>query len=400
VKSLLIICDTDLSKDPRVLRQVKALKGNFNITTCGVSPTGEENTFYSIYPVVDYHFKYPVVFRKIVSLAIQLQSKFRKFTRPFILSLRSGLSKNSYYEKKYWTIHRIRLANVLKKLNPDVIIANDISTLPLAGKLKSGKTKLVFDAHEYHPEELNEIESWRTEEKPAVIFFLKKYLPAVDLMLTVSQPIADKYSEEFNVKPIIITNAPGAIELEPKEPGSKIKLIHHGGAIKERLLEETINVMNFLDERYTLDLILVATDKTYLDYLKDKYKNDIRIKFLAPVPTSEISRTINQYDIGIYILPPLNFNNINALPNKFFEFIQARLAVAIGPMPAMAGIVNQYNLGVVADDYKSESLAKAIQQLSHEKLFSCKKNSSKAAKDLNAEINMEILKKEIANLVN
>ena len=37
-----------------------------------------------------------------------------------------------------------------------------------------------------------------------------------------------------------------------------------------------------------------------------------------------IVRTINQFDLGVYLLPPVNFNSAHALPNKFFEFIQAR----------------------------------------------------------------------------
>lgn len=401
MKSLLIICETDLSKDPRVLRQVMALKNDFNITTCGVAPTGDEKAFYSIYPVVDYHFKYPVVLRKTVSLIIQLQAKVRNNNRPLILSFLKMVSRKAYYKKKYWTIHRLRLLNDLKKDKFDIIIANDISTLPLAAKLRSDKTKLVFDAHEYHPEELNEIEHWRTEEKPAVIYFLKEHLPSVDLMITVSQPIADRYNKEFNIKPIVITNAPAYVELNIIEPTvGKIKLVHHGAAIKERLLEETINVMNFLDEAYTLDLMLVPTDKDYLHVLKEKYKNDKRIQFSDPVPTTGICARINNYDIGIYILPPLNFNNINALPNKFFEFIQARLALAIGPMPAMSEIINKYKLGAVAKEYSSESLAKAIKELSIEDLIACKKNSAIAAKDLCAEMNTEILKKELIKLVN
>ncbi len=69
-------------------------------------------------------------------------------------------------------------------------------------------------------------------------------------------------------------------------------------------------------------------------------------------------------------------------------------------MPAMAAIVNQYNLGVVSDDYKSESLAKAIQKLSIQELFICKKNAALAAKELSAEKNIEILRSEIKKLMN
>ena len=55
----------------------------------------------------------------------------------------------------------------------------------------------------------------------------------------------------------------------------------------------------------------------------------------------EIVDTIAEYDIGLFILSPINFNYYHALPNKLFEFIQARLAIAVSPSPEMARIVHR-----------------------------------------------------------
>ena len=49
--------------------------------------------------------------------------------------------------------------------------------------------------------------------------------------------------------------------------------------------------------------------------------------------------TLNAHDVGIHILPPVNFNNRWALPNKFFDYVQARLGVIIGPSPEMARVL-------------------------------------------------------------
>ena len=57
----------------------------------------------------------------------------------------------------------------------------------------------------------------------------------------------------------------------------------------------------------------------------------------------ELPRMANDYDVGLYLLPPTNFNQRYALPNKFFEFIQGRLAIAIGPSPEMAKLVERSN---------------------------------------------------------
>jgi SpoVK/Ycf46/Vps4 family AAA+-type ATPase len=96
----------------------------------------------------------------------------------------------------------------------------------------------------------------------------------------------------------------------------------------------------------------------------------------------------------------VNFNYENTLPNKLFDFIQARLGVAIGPTPEMAEIVKQYNIGVVADDFTAEGLAKRLNQLTKADIENFKRNASKAANDLNAEANALKLNNLISGILN
>lgn len=84
---------------------------------------------------------------------------------------------------------------------------------------------------------------------------------------------------------------------------------------------------------------------------------------LEPVPMHRIVSFASTYDIGVFLLPPTNFNYRNALPNKLFEFIQARLAVAIGPSPQMAAVVREWNCGIVSDDFTPASLGENLQRL-------------------------------------
>ena len=105
----------------------------------------------------------------------------------------------------------------------------------------------------------------------------------------------------------------------------------------------------------------------------------------------------SNYDIGFFYNEPLTFNLRHSLPNKFFEFIQARLAVAIGPSPDMAFIVNQYGCGIVASSFTVESMADSMNQLTSDHIDVMKKNADKAAKLLNYELEcnrfIEILEK-------
>ena len=101
----------------------------------------------------------------------------------------------------------------------------------------------------------------------------------------------------------------------------------------------------------------------------------------------EIVPFINQYDIGLFLCPPISFNLKYTLPNKFFEFIQARLAVAIGPSIEMEKIVTEYDCGVVSRDFEPRSLAEEISRLTVDKITYYKLQSHRAAGELCSEAN-------------
>jgi len=179
----------------------------------------------------------------------------------------------------------------------------------------------------------------------------------------------------------------------------KIRLIHHGGAIKGRKLELMIKMMRYLDpENFDLTFMLVPSDKTYYDCLVKLARKYNNIHFIDAVSFSEITRILNNYDIGVYILKPKDFNKKYALPNKLFEFIQARLAIAIGPSIEMVKIIERYKLGVYSDNYSPKILAKCISQIKPEEIMKYKWNADKYARELSAEENIKKIKNIVAEL--
>jgi len=91
------------------------------------------------------------------------------------------------------------------------------------------------------------------------------------------------------------------------------------------------------------------------------------------------------------MLPPSNFNHRHALPNKLFEFIQARLAVAVGPSPDMAELVKAHEIGVVSPNFTPQSFAATLNKLRLEDIDGYKANAHKAAPMLCWERNDEVL---------
>lgn len=364
-KKILIISFSPLNRDPRILRQILWLADDFQITTIGYTSPNVENVE---------HFDYAPEINR--NLFVKLKRATIYFTKD--------------YEKFYWNERLKNLCEKVSDKNFYAVIANDIEALPLASKIAGKTAKLILDAHEYSPLENEENLKFRLLKQPFVEYICKTYLPKVADGVTVCRGIADLYEENFGKKLGIVTNASEFRKINPSPVNAeKIRLIYHGGANPGRQLENQICMMDFLDEKYELNLMLLGDEK-YIEKLKTMARNDKTIKFLPPVPFKEIIDFTNQFDIGIYSLAPTNTNNRLALPNKLFEYIQARLAIAISPSPEMQRIVENYGLGVVAEDFAPESLARVIEELSVEKIVYHKKQTNKHAFALSAEKNKEI----------
>lgn len=371
MKKVLIISFSDLANDPRVNRQIRLLAGHYDVTAAGYANPEVENVNY-------------------ISVEIPKDGIIRKLVNASLLLLK-------LYSRYYWSTSYVKSA--YKKLNNidfDLIMANDLNSLPLAFKLsKYSNAKLVFDAHEYSPRQFEDQFQWRVLFLPFVIWQCKKYLPQVDAMMTVCQGLADEYERNFYVKSLVIPNSTKYYELSPSEiDDRKVRMVYHGGANVSRKLELMIDLVNELDDRYTLDLLLVG-DKKYIKFLKQRARGNDRIKFIPPVPMEQLPVFTNKYDIGIFLLPPTNYNYEMALPNKLFEYIQARLVVAIGPSPEMEKVVKQYDCGVVASEFTSRSLAARLEDMDKQRLSYYKAQSDKAAK----QVSFEVISKKLLDML-
>jgi hypothetical protein len=287
------------------------------------------------------------------------------------------------FESYYWSLPSARQAlDALAGSLFDLVVANDIDALPLAVALAKD-APLLLDAHEYAPRENEEQWAWRVFRRPYVEHLCRRYLARCRAMTTVAPGIAEAYRTAYGVRPEVVYNAPAYADLQPTPvAGQKIRMIHHGGAAVARRLETMIEVMDLLDQRFELDFMLVPGDRSYIARLEALARRNPRIRMLSPVPMDQIAPFTNRYDIGIYILAPTSFNTEHALPNKFFEFIQARLAVAIGPSPEMRALAHRYDCGVVAQDFSPRSLAAELSKLTPERLTVLKANAHRAAADL------------------
>lgn len=368
--------------------EVEALYKEYEIWAIGNNSEDNEKYKFIQYPntkqsrnLPKFHMNWPILFRKPVSAIIKILHK-----------------------------KRIKEANIpdltkekVKHLSFDLIIAHHIWNLPTAFELrKIYKCATVFNAHEYYTKEFEEDQYWVDNIQPYYLNLAQKYYSKCDEIWAVSPKICEFFEKEYQVNPVLVENTKKYENLAPTEVNpNKITLVHHGGALPSRGIEIMINLMDILGDNYHMYFYLVPSPaKTeYFEELKILISKRKNITLCEPVPIDEISKTINKYDIGCYILKPSNFNNRYALPNKFFEFIQARLMLAIGPSDEMKSIVERYQLGVVSKDFSAKELALEIQKTTKSEIENYKKNTNITAAELNIENNFLKIKDTVERLI-
>lgn len=283
----------------------------------------------------------------------------------------------------------------------DVVVANEARAMAFALRVAHG-VPVVADMHEWAPEERVHVRSWRLFVKPFMTQQCERYLSKMAAVTVVNDSIGKLYLDQFGVETHTVRNASVFQELSPSEVSDdRIRLVHSGGAVPGRNIEALIEAVRGLDERFTLDLYLVpARDGgKYLGSLRALIGDDARITLHPPVPTRELVGTLNAYDVGIYSLPPLTANHRLMLPNKIFDFVQARLGVVFGTAVETDRLINEHQLGVVVPDTSAQSMRDALASLTVEKVREFKQNTDRAAKVLNAAEDSAVTREVVGKLL-
>lgn len=398
--TILIISNSDAENDPRVEKQIRFLTGKYRIVLVSrnrdlsrLSGLTVANFDISAGPVVA---PAPRDWRSRVVLRISQALNSWK-----LITHRTRWGTLQSYRKMP---HVRKLKAILPTIKADLILVNEIDCLPAACEYSSIK-RIVFDAHEYAPREFEDNIKWRLVNQPMITRLCDLYIPNVDILTTVSDGIAEAYRQRYpNTRVEIITSAAWFKPLRPKRTAWPVKLIHHGVAIPSRKLENMIEAIPLLENptQYRLNIMVVYSNVDYFRKLQalaaavNKQFNAELVTFLAPVPMSQITEKIAGYDVQIIMIPPTNFNYKYALPNKFFEAIQARNALLVGPMPELARIVAMSRIGLVSESFAPTSIARAIEELRPENVMQFKHNSHRLAGELNAEANQKKLRELVA----
>lgn len=353
---LLILSFSRLESDPRIRRQIDLFRDDWDVVTVGYGPRPEGSSK---------HFEVP--------------EEFRIWRYP-----RLAMILRQYR----WTYAHNRAIDWVRKNVPaggfDAAIANDVDAAGIVGEL-APRNGFHADLHEFAPLQNSEMLRFRLFVAPFVRWQLRRYVRTAASTSTVGRAIADRYRREFGLDPIVVMNAPAFSELPVGDVSQPMRIVHAGAALRNRRLEVLIDAVVRTTADVTLDLYLPPNDPAYLEELRQRAAGHARVQFREPVPFDRLVQTLNGYDVGIHILASTNYNNTYAMPNKFFEYVQARLGLIIGPSPEMRRALEEYGIGAVSDDFDADSVVRVLDALTPEQVAGWKAASERAAHDLSAQ---------------
>jgi len=302
----------------------------------------------------------------------------------FKLSSRK-LSKNLFVQvlKYFEFIYRVTLFYRKKEIK--MINIHAIALLPFGIFLKYlFKAKLVYDTHELE----TETNGSKGLRKKLAKFMEKSLIKKCDLIFVVSENIADWYAKEYEIqRPVVVKNAPRLIDNKKTNhfrenlsiKDDSIIVLYQGGLSKGRGVDLLLETFKKRDDDKVV-IVFMGYGQLEEDIkIASKEKNNI---FFHPAVAPEIVLDYtSSADIGISFIENTCLSYYYCLPNKLFEYAIAGLPVIVSNMKEMRELVEKYDMGIIVEDDKVNSMNNAIDKILQSDIKQMKLNARRCAEE-------------------
>ena len=290
-----------------------------------------------------------------------------------------------------------------KHLKCDVWLANDWTALPIAARLaKENGGVYIYDTHEFALQEYQERWVWRISQKPLVAALERSFIYGARFVTAVSSGISDRLTAIYKLpKPVVtIRNTPRHVATPFRATPPLVRVLYHGIVAPGRGLEAAIDSVSAWAPDREL-YIRGPGGAEYVESLKRRIADaglQPRVFIIPPVPMTELVSAAAEFDIGFFALPGHSLHNQFALPNKFFEYTMAGLALSVSRLPEMELLIKEFELGSTFAEVEPGCIAAAINAMSRADIDRFKRNALKAAETLCWEKESEKLLSAIGEL--
>ena len=337
----------------------------------------------------------------------------RKRTKSLDLAKRSYccLRMNLLFETSFlfYAELNLRLFIYLLFHKQDILWSNDLDTLPanyLVSRLKN--KPLIFDSHEHFTEvpelkyNLFAKKTWKRIERTI--------LPRLKYVITVCNPIAAYFKENYAIEAIIVRNMlPKSLssDIQSSKPyldmaidNNKPILIWQGAINIERGIEELLEAMTKV-EAY---LYIIGDGKivSQVKQMAKRLKLDDKVFFLPRMPYQQMIALTQQATLGLSLDKNTNTNYAISLPNKVFEYISAHIPILASDLSEIRATIEQYEVGEFIWEITPKEIAKRINEMLNDdvKLAQYKANTYRASEILCWENEEKKIQDIVENILN
>lgn len=289
--------------------------------------------------------------------------------------------------KRWWSFTRFCAAT---DLAASVVIAMDV--FALAGSLRiarRSKARLMYDMRELNFA-LGPLQG-KGLKQSIITRHEERSLKFVEAVLVSGELDADIVMDRFALtkRPVVLLNTPpykdvvesplrNDCNLETPTPLVIYQgVVHHGRGLAPffhamRLMPE-LHLAVLGDGPATSELRRIATQLGIAG----------RVHWLGSVPYDKLHAYTCGADLGLCLIEPLSLSYEYALPNKLFEYMNARIPSLVTDLPAMRQHIERYPVGGLVDrTLQAQDIADMTRHLLHNETSEMMKLACESIKDL------------------
>lgn len=253
------------------------------------------------------------------------------------------------------------------KVKPDILFCSQPDSWWVAVRAKRKlHNKVVVDLKEIYEDRSSAFpRALRPLVRKIIRFALKKLAAHTDEIIHVNKARQD-YFAYLGMPGTVIAIYPSLSPIQTsrtKKKTGRINIVHAGGLRWSYASEQFIDAVRIVTDRHPETHFIVIGDQ------RSKLRNQSSMEKLigeglmevhSTMPHEQVLNLLNDCDIGINLVLPLDLTHIFAQPRKLFEYLSVGIPVVAADVPTIREVVEGNQCGVLVDPESPSKIAEAI----------------------------------------
>lgn len=256
------------------------------------------------------------------------------------------------------------MRRAVSRFAPDLLLVSEPESLRWAAAIRRRVgAAVIYDAHEYYEDET----PGDTARSRWVARTHARHAHILDGFVTVGPAIARLYAQAQPAFPpaVVVMNAAQASAPPPYDgrlhqraglPPDASILIFHGAMSEHRGLRQLVDAAERLPPGWWLVMLGDGVLRRELEA-----RAGDRVRFVSPVPHDELPLWISGAALGALLYETGSANQLNALPNKLWEYPAAGVPVLASALPEIVALTQDAGfVDFVPPDIDPSAIAEAV----------------------------------------